>query len=797
MRRTLIIIVLLTVFLGLMAQTPARPTVRVYPSKYNEVWNEKDLAPQTAENKNRDNWTVYAAVAGARTYKGPSGTSGAMSTLSFMDYFYVTDEVGDYVHIFKDDKIDFNKLSAGATDCGWARKADLLIWRSALVTRELRVYRKALVVNTVETIANSDVQDLKVLRFRQAPVEDAAFTDYQSRMFEYYYVFKTSVDSNGKTWYLIGATNFITSYRTRTKILGWADKSRLIDWDSRLAVEANWDPGSIHERREVKQRPVVFFTDRASAVDYGRTGKEASDSLRIWDRDTARERSVGDLPRFPVLAPFEKVDSFTMVKAGIVGDVKHNMETVFTAEKYAAIKQQMTDKLREKKTVNVVFVIDATQSMRPYSRAVRNAIQKTIETLKSTNSTNKFNFAVTVYRDHTEPKPTETLDFSSNPREIMHFLENVQESHDTTVYEDVYDGVLEALYSSQPDKDATNFMVVIGDAGNHLGEFANKEDEIAKLLKEDEFNLLVFQVHNNGGTKEREAYGEFVKQFHRIGQKFGRLCRFSLEGMDNGDFLPEVVNDGSNYRFKTGSSYHVFNLYGLPAGSVLTAEDLQKEMTKQLASYDAYANEFVDYTTDKFYQRKQKMADKSWGTFAPGYYYLLRQAGVSDNDIRSLEKENYQMFVEGWGVKSQDGNQYPYLRNVLLFSENELNYVILRIQDVYRYPDVEQLINYLHQQAEKLLVISDSNPDLTLNDLLSQILGLKIQSDLFSDKYIKNWSDLDKLTQEDYLQLKKLLGDKMDDLQYLINAPESKKYTFTPDVNAGGTYYWVEEERIP
>jgi hypothetical protein len=796
--RRLLSLLLLTLCAGLFAAPAPQQVVMPFPSKYNEVWNENDLTPQSNENRNRDNWVVYSAIAGVSTYQRPSLSSPKALTLGYMDFFFVAEEQGEFVHLFKDERIDFNKLSTSAQDYGWAQKKDLLIWRSGLVTRDLHIYRKALVVNTVESIADSKFQDLKVLKFRQGPGNDAAFTEYQSRMFEYYYVFKTATDADGNTWYLIASTNMVTSYRNRTKILGWADKQRLIDWDSRLAVEPNWDPAAIQERREQKTRPVVFFTNRESAVDYGRLGREAGDSLRIWDRDSARERAVGDLPRFPVLAPFERVGNFDLVRAGIVGDVKHNLETVFTAEKYAAIKQQMTDKLREKKTVNVVFVIDATQSMRPYSRAVRNAIQKTIETLKTSQSNNTFNFAVTVYRDHTEPKPTETLDFSTNPREIMRFLENVQESHDTTIYEDVYDGILEALYACQPDKDATNFMVLIGDAGNHLDDLGDKEDEISKLLKEDEFNFLVFQVHNNGGTNERQAYGDFVNQFHRIGQKFGRLCRFSLEGVDNGDFLPELAsNDGVNYRFKPGTSYHVFNIYGLPAGGVLTAEDLQKEMTRQLASYDQFASEFVDYATDKFYQRKEKMTDKNWGSFAPGYYYLLRQAGVTDNDIRALEKENYQMFVEGWGVKSMDGFQYPFMRNVLLFSENELNYVVLRIQDLYRYPDVEQLIAYLRKQAENILIIQETNPNFTLNDLLSQILGLKIQSDLFSDRIIKNWGDLDKLTQEDYLKLKQLLGDKMDDLQYLINAPENRKFTFTPDVNAGGAYYWVEEERMP
>ena len=771
-----------------------------YPRKYNIPSNENDLSPVTEKkDKTFANWIVYSPIDEAKTYTNPSPSSAVKKQLKYMDYYYVIEENGEFAHIYKDENVQGRSLSKDAIDFGWIHKRELLLWNKCLVTSEYNINKKALIVNTVETIKGQDINDLNYVKFRNATSKNAGFTGNKSQMFEYYYVYKTDVDSEGNEWYLLSTADFIASINDREEILGWTNKNRLIDWDSRIAVEPNWEKEAQKERRSKQQ--LVFWADKESCLKYFSSENSISDTMKIWDRDNLKKRANGSLPRFPLLQNPEIIQyenkEVNILKAGIIGDVKNREETVFSAENFSKVIDKITKKLIKKKNVNVFFVIDATKSMQPYFGSVKNAITKFMSKIEEKNSNNKFKFAVGIYRDISEgeEKAFKVKEFG-NTKDVLNFLSNVKarDIHNYTFTESMFDGIINSLYDSPVDADGTNFLIVIGDAGNHTkNEVSNREkmEIIADLLNEYEYNFLSFQVHNNGNKQELEASAEFVNQFKEIGKLFGEKSKLdiNIEGFEN--YKPVLIKDGENYKFQKNTSYRIFNIYGLQKGNSISAKELEKELTDQLVGYDDFARDFIDFVRDKIYKRKEKLVDRNWGTFSPGYYYLLKNAGITDKEIEALEKNSYQMFVEGWGPINIEGYSYPLMKKVLIFSQDELNRINVNMQNLFQFSTSEAFVRYIKSQAKTLLIVQRS--DISINELLSQIIGLPVRSKLFEDITLK---DINHLTEDDYFNLTKYLKIKQRKISKILKDKDFK-YQFMPDVNRASVFYWIEEDVMP
>ncbi len=771
-----------------------------YPRKYNIPSNENDLSPVTEkEDKTFANWIIYSPIDKANTYAEPSPSSVVKKQLKYMDYYYVIEENGEFAHIYKDENVQGRNLSEDAIDFGWIHKRELLLWNKCLVTSEYKINKKALIVNTVETIKGQDINDLNYVKFRNAPSKNADFTGNKSQMFEYYYVYKTDVDSDGNEWYLLSTADFIASINDREEILGWTNKNRLIDWDSRIAVEPNWEKEAQKERRNKQQ--LVFWADKESCLKYSSSESSISDTMKIWDKDDLKKRANGSLPRFPLLQNPKTVQyenkEVNILKAGIIGDVKNKEETVFSAENFSKVIDKITKKLIKKKNVNVFFVIDATKSMQPYFGSVKNAITKFMSKIEEKNSNNKFKFAVGIYRDISEgeEKAFKVKEYG-NTKDILNFLSNVKakDIHNYTFTESMFDGIINSLYDSPVDADGTNFLIVIGDAGNHTkNEVSNREkmEIIADLLNEYEYNFLSFQIHNNGNKQELEASAEFVNQFKEIGKLFGEKSKLNIniEGFEN--YKPVLIRDGEDYKFQKNTSHRIFNIYGLQKGNNISAKELEKELTDQLVGYDDFARDFIDFVRDKIYKRKEKLVDRDWGTFSPGYYYLLKNAGITDEEIEALEKNSYQMFVEGWGPINIEGYSYPLMKKVLIFSQDELNRINVNMQNLFQFSTSEAFVRYIKSQAKTLLIVQRS--DISINELLSQIIGLPVRSKLFEDITLK---DINHLTEDDYFNLTKYLKIKQRKISKILKDKDFK-YQFMPDVNRASVFYWIEEDVMP
>jgi hypothetical protein len=279
--------------------TLAGRSVLKLPGKYNyPIINENfevDLSSTTDVLNTR--WIVYSDRDRNITYK-KAGDSDIKTEISFLDEFYVLEEEGDFLRIVKDDNIRQFTLSKSAVDYGWIHKDNLLLWRRCLTTRKGRIDQKAMILNTLAHLLTPNAEDEpNIVRFKRGPSQSSDKSGIESNLFQFFFVYKVTEE-----FVLLGKEIRIpTSQQDRYQaMVGWAPKIRLTFWNSRVALEPNWEIAAVAERKRTGFRAKIFLNDHY-AKDYKNRKKVEAKNV-YWDADPlSTERLIGEWRRFPVL----------------------------------------------------------------------------------------------------------------------------------------------------------------------------------------------------------------------------------------------------------------------------------------------------------------------------------------------------------------------------------------------------------------------------------------------------------------------------------------------------------------
>ncbi|MEM8813948.1 MAG: vWA domain-containing protein [Pseudomonadota bacterium] len=217
---------------------------------------------------------------------------------------------------------------------------------------------KGVVINTEgrsEAVA-SGAEDANRIAVRKAPSPDAEIA-LHLQIFEIFSVFKRVV-ADGEPWYFIGGKE--RSYRGR-KLIGWIRGSDLLLWSQRQAVYPVGGGTVIYEDPDLG-RPMI------EVAYYG-------------DELAARDLPIGKMPLR---------DSGNGVQEVIVAANRTGAET--TEPGQVDVRARFWRMLEAAETMEVLFVIDNTESMDQYREPVINGIASFIEKHEASSRT-KYAFA--------------------------------------------------------------------------------------------------------------------------------------------------------------------------------------------------------------------------------------------------------------------------------------------------------------------------------------------------------------------------------------------------------------------
>ncbi|MFZ4546110.1 MAG: hypothetical protein ACOYN4_01675 [Bacteroidales bacterium] len=165
----------------------------------------------------------------------------------FGEKYFVTEEKATQVHIFKASGCNAStrKLTDPA-DMGWREKKELFVHFGAEFTAESMIHKKCVILNSPEVVDKIDAGEMSESEIPLYNSPDSKKSIGNVPLYYIYFVYKTDVDNNR---FLLGKNFRCDVNSFKDQILGWVDKSRVHEYNTRICFEPNYDEKAVAFRR--------------------------------------------------------------------------------------------------------------------------------------------------------------------------------------------------------------------------------------------------------------------------------------------------------------------------------------------------------------------------------------------------------------------------------------------------------------------------------------------------------------------------------------------------------------------
>lgn len=638
------------------------------PGKYIMPMDKASQMMGGSKLKEGDLWMVYSDRPNNPTYTDKACKSASGKVLKFMQPMFVIEESETAVRMVEiSDANPRGLLSPGAASRAvWVPKDLMLLWSTCLKTRDVSMpefkggifNKKAMVLNVL-----ADNHGIKrVPQYHSHPRCNASDSINSALVYQINYVFKET-----ETAYLLGETPQIMNLETDlSKIKGWVSKTQTTVWNHRLAYEINWDNAAVAERKAKGLRTKIFSNNNASGNP-------------IYQEKSSyyTKRAIGEVDRFPVLDVQNGIS-----KVGVIGELRSENGQTLSSEEFAQIKHIIDSMATSLRNVNVIFVIDATSSMIPYSKAIQDAVKNSMRNMNK--SANNFKFGAVIYRDASEGTANvlnHTSDLSSNTQKIVSLLSRhmtpTQNKCNNDDPEAVFYAIKKAVERFDPPEGESNFVILIGDAGNHNRTMykdctgkeqkdftAIPEDDVVNLLAKKNINLISYQVHHQITQDVRPIYDGFREQSKSIMTKVAKKRIPSSESVP-ANILVQKTRDVTEVNQSFGIPMF---LKVAPDGGSIHPTVLTKDLENGMSYIDDKINQQLNGIS-------QYLNGKVKGQNVRQLAYFidrLKKEGVTQSQLDVVFQKSGQMYNTGYVRRQESGYKNPMFQDVLLMSHDDM-----------------------------------------------------------------------------------------------------------------------------
>ena len=436
-------------------------------------------------------WYIYSDRNKNRTMESPNSAIPFGRELDFMQPLLVKEIQGSWLHVYIPYELKKGIANDRPVDVGWI-KVDKTVMSGYPVLTDQGATKKAMALISFQE-GVLDESQLKNLSKKYDLWWDPSGRDKKelSNKFKIYYILK----ERGGMKLLSSTDNLsIDKKSLQNDVDGWMRNSHLTSWDSRLCLEPAY--GRSIEVSYPNKTADVYATE--SFLDAWSRSGHVTIKGRLKNFKLQRSMLEPEIMRMQILETPESNSSKT-TKVATVGNVAG--EEITDEEKAEWIRE--LNKLEaQQKNVNVVFVVDATISMKPYYKSVAQSIQRIVDQNLSSGFDSKLKFGAVIYRDYADGN--EAYDYfrlTSDEEALEKWLLEVKcQSKDKDSPEAQYNGIIEGLKKVGLQKGQSNIMILIGDAGNHeesKDKMKRTIDQAVTAMADYQMNLVTFQVKYN------------------------------------------------------------------------------------------------------------------------------------------------------------------------------------------------------------------------------------------------------------------------------------------------------------
>ncbi len=680
-------------------------------------------------------WIVISDRDNNKAYEKPDQDSKVQSTVNFKDWFFVVDSNKDWVKVVKARRSGGLKIKSIQQDIGWIPKKNLVLWSNSLIDPKSLIHRKIFLLNKVKDMDNILKSDNKeIVKIYKSP--NGSKTIGSKTIYEFYFVYKRE---NGRL--LIGKDSRLTTNSLESTLIGWVREARASKWNTRIALEPNFDDAAFNERKDDPNKRVVGFMDPGGAMAYANSGRIIEDKV-LWNNDPITrnpselasdgKRLRGEVVRFPMIDNTDKYFRTGAIAEVTTQSMMDLVQSEIDEVKWATITSDVEENNKKREFINVMFLIEGTRSMFNYKQAIMNAMSN-LENKIPDNV--KIKYGAAVYRDTPEKevnKLFEMQELTQDRSKVVNFVDQLEfdswkDSDDWTA---ARYGLLQTLKKGGFSTSESNIIVALGNYGDYKNDVVRstaaeemkdetlvERDEILNFLDKLDMHMVSIQC---------------VSERNRQGTSFNKLMRtMMLESSQRQhrdyvqlkEYFPgfKVANpsmadllDGNDIGIENGPSFG--RLVKPPLSNQLKGADVENYVLESVKmiydQVDAFRSEMSSLT------ESGNAMDQSTGTWSPAIarevYRLLNKAqkgkGYSAEDLKKIVHEKYHLYREIY-VAKQPSNA----------DNSALSYVL--------FMPYEDLVTYI-ENLKRLAAAYDSSPDKqrdalmsTFTELLKQFTG--------------------------------------------------------------------------
>lgn len=622
-------------------------------------------------------WQVYSDRKANKTYASIGGSQ--LGTLDYMQKLYVKEVSGSWLRVVANELIDGELI---CTEKGWINASYLVLSSFALLD-ENGLSQKALnLLNLKDADAMEEVKyniqagvPLDKYMFYYAPGGLKKNFRAEEKALEIRYVLKRSQSSVllSKNDDLVNSN--LSDNEIILNVTGWASNGQVTPWNTRVCLEVqHGKPYS----EVYKDRTIPFFMNERDLNSYFSQNLQVTTKSLFPDISIKEKRMSNSQMRFPVI---RTIDSYKREVAAIATYLASKGEDLTESgiETTAKITDDITRYANALKSVNILFVIDATGSMDDYYQAIQKGLGNIIEINKDKYK-KELKIGVAVYRDFEDGKAAyELLPLSGDMNEVRNYISQIKaysKAGIESVCESQYQGIVRGVKECGFNHGETNIVVLIGDAGNHRpSKTGHSLEDAVNAIASYGAQLITFQV----GYKENEAYSFFKKDalayITKLADKTGEKYRLNkLDNRKNAYELEYFSPTSNKYGSLPGVFFSRYVYANLNAPMDIL--ELQKNLAESMDTYLKKLEEqlaLLKRIKGGQAKRKERIVNHALQTQVDQIVKMLREKGWSEADIKNFIENNNGFSINGFTSTRFYDKDYDCYKTVIFMSDGELN----------------------------------------------------------------------------------------------------------------------------
>lgn len=801
--------------LSVLAQSPKAPKCSVFRPKVlgetvlkeTSVWS---LGPsnqwgQANPPQSLTYWEAYSDRANNTTYMSPSQGAPVCGKLEFNDVVRIAKIENDFALVYSEPtkNVSYPRISGDATFKGWVPMQHLLLWSGCLADKH-GIFYKALLCSNYDAANNAQAQGAGRLvhdKGYKTPDKNSEQYSIASGGSQFFYIMKRE-----NNMVLLATQSTMEGTLSQKLLYCWVEAHNFVPWNQRTCLEPNWN-----------QEDVEYFIKQGVKVhqiysDKGLSG-ELLANITVPVRDSLPKDALymdpadwdnlfrwpGDKLRLPILASLNNSWNIsTFVAPGA---------TIGVDPKQQEADRKNREKLEKKLHINLVFVVDGTNSMKPYFEQVREAIKTSLSYFATEQ---KVKVGVVIYRNKADGEKV-TAVCPLTPREniarVTNFLDKTEAaSVGKTEEEALYTGLNVALEKMRFGEGESNMIMVVGDCGEKIESNDTERVAIVQKLKAKDIHLMAFQVKN----LNKPAYTAFTQQMNYLISR--TMLQNNRKWVENAEEAKKIgwaykelkKGDSKGYDFYAKGTnepnlYIGYNCVADPSinSGIMPPYVLQTLINGTVKDFAATIQTQLDILV-----KRMSGVPQASSLVKQGDGTVNITGAFADKILEKGIKSNAVVNFAGYTKKLHSSGR-EFFKPVLFIEEKELQELLKELELVKMAADRSDADNrkpYINALRALIGGLTGSlsettSSKMTQQDIMNMIGGLAVNNSAAAGPTLDELNNPQAVSNEEYLSIIIDFSKKVEMLRNIANSEEYRK-RYAKDFN-GECFYWIPVDRLP